>query len=34
MRDKVRLAPHMIAGTGGTLSFIEDVLNECMDTKK
>lgn len=34
MRDKIRLAPHMIAGIGGTLSFIEDVLNECMDTKK
>ena len=34
MRDKVRLAPHMIAGCGGTLSFIENVLNECMDKKK
>jgi nitrogenase molybdenum-iron protein alpha/beta subunit len=34
MRDRVRLAPHAIAGIGGTLSFIEDILNECMDKKK
>jgi nitrogenase molybdenum-iron protein alpha/beta subunit len=34
IRGKVRLAPHAIAGIAGTLSFIEDVLNECLDTKK
>ena len=34
IRGKVRLAPHAIAGIAGTLSFIEDVLNECMDAKK
>jgi nitrogenase molybdenum-iron protein alpha/beta subunit len=34
MRDKVRLAPHTIAGVEGTLSFIEDVLNGCMDKKE
>ena len=34
IRGKVRLAPHAITGIAGTLSFIEDVLNECMDTKK
>ena len=34
MRDKIRLRPHTLAGIWGTLSFIEDVLNGCMDMKK
>jgi len=34
IQGRVRLAPHTIAGIGGSLSFIEYVLNECMDTKK
>ncbi len=34
IRGKVRLAPHTIAGISGSLSFIEDVLNECMDSRK
>ena len=34
LRGRVRLAPRMIAGIGGTLSFVEDVLNECMNTMK
>ena len=31
LRGRVRLACHSIAGTGGMLSFVEDVLNACMD---
>jgi nitrogenase molybdenum-iron protein alpha/beta subunit len=33
LRGEVRLAPRPLAGTNGTLSFMEDVLNTCMDTK-
>jgi hypothetical protein len=30
----VKLFPHPVAGITGTLSFIENVLNACMDRKK
>jgi len=33
LRERVRLAAHPIAGTGGTLYFTEEVLNACMDRK-
>jgi nitrogenase molybdenum-iron protein alpha/beta subunit len=33
LRGEVRLAPRPLAGINGTLSFMEDVLNTCMDTK-
>jgi len=33
LRGVVRLAPHALAGITGTLSFIEEVLNACMDKK-
>ena len=33
LRGEVRLAPRPIAGINGTLSFMEDVLNTCMDRK-
>ncbi|MGD0535289.1 MAG: nitrogenase component 1 [Methanoregula sp.] len=33
LRGRVRLAHPPLAGTGGTLHFIEDVLNACMDKK-
>ena len=33
LRGRVRLAPRTIAGVTGTLSFMEDVLNECMNRK-
>jgi nitrogenase molybdenum-iron protein alpha/beta subunit len=32
-RDKVRLSHQPVAGTGGTLHFIENVLNACRDRK-
>jgi nitrogenase molybdenum-iron protein alpha/beta subunit len=31
LRGTVRLAPRPLAGINGTLSFMEDVLNSCMD---
>ena len=31
LRGQVRLAHPPLAGTGGTLHFVEDVLNACMD---
>ena len=31
LRGKVRLFPRPLAGTGGTMLFIEEVLNACMD---
>jgi nitrogenase molybdenum-iron protein alpha/beta subunit len=34
LRGIVKLAPHSVAGITGTLSFIENVLNACMDRKK
>jgi len=34
LRGIVKLAPHPVAGITGTLSFIENVLNVCMDRKK
>jgi nitrogenase molybdenum-iron protein alpha/beta subunit len=34
LRGMVTLAPHSVAGITGTLSFIENVLNACMDRKK
>ena len=34
LRGMVKLAPHAVAGITGTLSFVEDVLNACMDRKK
>lgn len=34
LREKVRLAPRPVAGINGTLSFMEDVLNACMDRKR
>ena len=34
VRGVVKLAPHPVAGISGTLSFIEDVLNACMDRRK
>jgi nitrogenase molybdenum-iron protein alpha/beta subunit len=33
LRGEVRLAPRPLAGIHGTLSFVEDVLNTCMDKK-
>lgn len=33
LRGEVRLAPRPIAGTNGILSFMEDILNTCMDRK-
>jgi nitrogenase molybdenum-iron protein alpha/beta subunit len=33
-RGVVKLAPHALAGITGTLLFIEEVLNACMDKKK
>lgn len=33
LRERVRLAAHPLAGTGGTLYFTEEVLNACMDRK-
>ncbi|NMB77817.1 MAG: oxidoreductase [Methanomicrobiales archaeon] len=33
LRGEVRLAPRPLAGINGTLSFMEDVLNTCMDQK-
>ena len=33
LRGEVRLAPRPVAGISGTLSFMEDVLNTCMDSK-
>jgi nitrogenase molybdenum-iron protein alpha/beta subunit len=33
LRGEVRLAPRPLAGVHGTLSFMEDVLNTCMDKK-
>jgi len=32
LRGRVSLAPRTIAGIGGTLSFLEDVLNVCINT--
>jgi nitrogenase molybdenum-iron protein alpha/beta subunit len=34
LRGIVRLAPQTVAGITGTLSFVENVLNACMDRKK
>jgi len=34
IRGRVKLAPHPVAGITGTLLFIEEVLNACMDRKK
>jgi len=34
LRGRVNLAPHPVAGITGTLSFIENVLNACMDRVK
>jgi nitrogenase molybdenum-iron protein alpha/beta subunit len=34
LRGMVKLAPHSVAGITGTLSFVENVLNVCMDRKK
>ncbi|MGA2913554.1 MAG: nitrogenase component 1 [Methanoregula sp.] len=34
LRGTVKLAPHPLAGISGTLSFVEDVLNACMDRRK
>ncbi|MEN6395421.1 MAG: oxidoreductase, partial [Methanoregula sp.] len=33
LRGHVRLAHPSLAGTAGTLHFVEDVLNACMDKK-
>ena len=33
LRGTVQLAPHTVAGVTGTLSFVENVLNACMDQK-
>ncbi|MFZ1128067.1 nitrogenase component 1 [Methanoregula sp.] len=33
LRGRVRLAEPPLAGTGGTLHFVENVLNSCMDKK-
>jgi hypothetical protein len=30
----VKLAPHSVAGITGTLFFVENVLNACMDREK
>jgi nitrogenase molybdenum-iron protein alpha/beta subunit len=34
VRGRVNLAPHPVAGITGTLLFVEQVLNSCMDKKK
>ena len=34
IRGKVQLVPHPVSGIAGTLSFVENVLNACMDRKK
>jgi len=34
IRGMVKLSPHPVAGITGTLSFVENVLNACMDRKK
>jgi nitrogenase molybdenum-iron protein alpha/beta subunit len=34
VRGIVKLAPHPVAGISGSLSFIENVLNACMDRRK
>jgi nitrogenase molybdenum-iron protein alpha/beta subunit len=34
LRGVVKLAPHPVAGITGTLLFVEEVLNACMDKKK
>jgi nitrogenase molybdenum-iron protein alpha/beta subunit len=34
LRGMVQLAPHPVAGITGNLSFLENVLNACMDQKK
>jgi nitrogenase molybdenum-iron protein alpha/beta subunit len=34
IRGMVTLSPHPVAGITGTLSFVENVLNACMDRKK
>ena len=34
LRGMVQLAPHPVAGIAGILSFVENVLNACMDQKK
>jgi nitrogenase molybdenum-iron protein alpha/beta subunit len=34
LRGMVRLAPHPVAGISGTLTFVEDVLNSCMDRNR
>lgn len=34
LRGQVRLAPRPLAGINGTLSFMEDVLNACMDQRR
>jgi nitrogenase molybdenum-iron protein alpha/beta subunit len=34
LRGMVKLAPPSVAGITGTLSYIENVLNACMDRKK
>jgi len=31
LKDRVRLFPEPIAGISGTLSFMEDVINACID---
>jgi nitrogenase molybdenum-iron protein alpha/beta subunit len=33
LQGQVRLSQPPLAGTSGTLQFIEDVLNTCMDKK-
>jgi nitrogenase molybdenum-iron protein alpha/beta subunit len=34
LRGMVKLAPHSVAGITGTLFFVENVLNACMDREK
>jgi nitrogenase molybdenum-iron protein alpha/beta subunit len=34
LRGMVKLAPHPVAGISGTLTFVEDVLNACMDQRR
>jgi nitrogenase molybdenum-iron protein alpha/beta subunit len=34
LRGMVKLAPHSVAGITGTLSFVENVLNACIDREK
>jgi nitrogenase molybdenum-iron protein alpha/beta subunit len=34
LRGVVKLAPHPVAGISGSLSFVENVLNACMDHRK